>query len=242
MRRALRLYPGPQADLDASEIYEYIDFRHRTNGSKKLPYVILNAVSTLDGKVSKDGSSSGIGSDVDRLVMRTIRSKVDAILVGAGTIRSEKLSLSVTDEQASLRREQGEREQPLGVVLSRTGEGLKLEELREAIPNLLVMTEEYLPHAPGDTDEGDELEAYLRILNTDHGVKTLLVEGGPTVNHSLFREQLVDELFLTLTPKVYGGEETNLVSGEQIANGETGQKLVSVYSCESELFLRYSTS
>ena len=208
--------------------------------------MIMNVVSTLDGKVSRDGTSSGIGSDADRLVMRTIRSKVDAIMVGAGTIRAEKLSLSVTDEQASARKERGEREQPLGIVLSKTGGGLDIGELKEAIPNLLVLTKKALAkaQASGNEPKGNELEAYLETLSADYGVKTLLVEGGPTVNHSMFREKLVDELFLTLTPKVYGGQEPNLVSGEPIRDAaiDQNQELMSIHSHRSELFLRYSIS
>lgn len=243
LRKALRLHPEPRS-LDASRIYEDLNFHDKVSKESGIPYVVINAVSTLDGKVSKDGTSSGIGSKVDRSVMRTIRSRVDAVLVGAGTIRAEKLSLTVTEELEDWRISHGKSAQPLGVILSREGKNLNPDILKETTPNLLLLTEGklYKSHKQrGLLEKGYDLKDYLELLKEEYCVKSLLVEGGPTVNHSLFREHLVSELFLTLSPKVYGGNETHLVEGNPIdMEGETeGYELLSLYSYGNELFLRY---
>ena len=86
----MRLLPGPQEEISTEQIYSEIEFPLQSTNDPGLPYVVVNAVSTLDGKTSWRGKSSGIGSTVDRRTMRMIRSKSDAVLVGAGTVRAEE--------------------------------------------------------------------------------------------------------------------------------------------------------
>ena len=198
--------------------------------------MIVNAVTTLDGKVSRDGKSSGIGSDVDRRVMRIIRSRVDAVLVGAGTIRAERLSLTVPDDLANWRESRGESRQPLGVVLSREGY-LQERKLSEISSNPLMLTENDLK----DNVRGSMAD-YLRLLYSKYEVRRILIEGGPTVNHPLFRERLIDELFITLSPKLYAGDENNLLKGISLEDPVPQLELLATFLCEQELFLRYSFS
>jgi len=69
----------------------------------------------------------------------------------------------------------------------------------------------------------------------------LLVEGGPTINHALFHRNLVDELFLTLAPKVYGGNGPTLASAGELPSATPELALRSAFLCENELFLRYTS-
>ena len=87
----LRLYPPPRQEVSA--IYEDLSPSWRRDGER--PYVILNMVSSLDGRTAIEGKAAGIGSTTDRKTMRTLRSKVDAVMIGAGTLRAEKLSLGL---------------------------------------------------------------------------------------------------------------------------------------------------
>lgn len=236
LRKALRLHPEPRS-LDASRIYEDLDYQNKVSNENELPYVVVNTVTTLDGKVSRDGTSSGIGSDVDRSVMRTIRSRVDAVLVGAGTIRAEKLLLTVTEELQDWRTSHGKSAQPLGIVLSREGKDLDPDTLKETTPNLLLLTEKKLHKQRRPPDKSYSMKDHLKYLKDEHGVGSLLVEGGPTVNHLLFKEHLVNELFLTLSPKVHGGKDANLLDGKPVEIDDL--ELLSLYANGSELFLRY---
>jgi riboflavin biosynthesis pyrimidine reductase len=91
----------------------------------------------------------------------------------------------------------------------------------------------------GDVDIRDALE----ILNASYGVNVLLVEGGPTLNHALISHGLVDELFLTLAPKLLGGisSEPSTVFGNEPLPPETPTPdLLSVNLAGDELFLRYT--
>lgn len=238
MHRAVRLHPQPRKELSAEQTYEDLKFPTSQGSDSKLPYVAINAVSTLDGKVSMGEKSSGIGSGVDRRIMRVLRSQSDAVLVGAGTVRAEKLSLTVPEDLASWRETRGESSQPLGVVLSRTGD-IPSKTLAQISPNLLVLTEADLPDSNRKPEERT-IREYLLLLCSKHNVRRLLVEGGPTINHALLQEKLVDELFLTLSPKIYGGEEKTLLDGASLPDPKPDLNLISAFLCEHELFLRYS--
>jgi riboflavin biosynthesis pyrimidine reductase len=75
-------------------------------------------------------------------------------------------------------------------------------------------------------------------LRSDYGVRSILCEGGPTLNHALLRENLVDELFLALAPKVSAGEALTVVTGPAL-RPPTEWQLVSIHESEANLFMRY---
>lgn len=241
----MRLYPvhrmlGPEEGL-----YDSLDLRNGRlrSSSGTLPYVIINMVSSVDGKASVAGSASGLGSLEDRSVMRSLRSKVDAVMIGAGTLRAERLSLGLD----------GEGRQPVGVILSSDPASLPLKNLVSppGRQRLLVLTGSDGRDARDDRveivrapDPGPpESEAALNILSQKQGVGTLLVEGGPTLNAALLSLGLVDELFLTLAPKVSGGDAKaapTIAEGPALVDAPTPLRLVSVFAAADELFLRYA--
>jgi riboflavin biosynthesis pyrimidine reductase len=82
--------------------------------------------------------------------------------------------------------------------------------------------------------------AALAHLRTEHGVRVVLCEGGPTLLHSLLAEGLVDELFLTLTPVLVGDDsQPRIVSGDSLPGGARTLELRWVLRAGGELFLRY---
>jgi 5-amino-6-(5-phosphoribosylamino)uracil reductase len=180
-------------------------------------------VSSLDGKVSTGGKARSIGSSVDRSVMHSLRSLADAVMTGAGTLRAEKLTLAVPENLAHARVSRGLNPQPLAVVATRSGDVPLEGNLICASPdNLLVLlssetAKERLSAISSQasvevvrskrTKEGPQLDLSeaLETLKNGYGVDVLLVEGGPALNHALIEDGLVDELFLTLAPKLLGG-------------------------------------
>jgi riboflavin biosynthesis pyrimidine reductase len=83
-----------------------------------------------------------------------------------------------------------------------------------------------------------ELAPLLRELRADHGVRSILCEGGPALNDGLLREGLVDELWLALAPKLAAGEALTVVTGAAL-RPVVELELVSVLESESHLFMRY---
>ena len=94
----------------------------------------------------------------------------------------------------------------------------------------------------------DDLRGLLSLLRSKFKIKRLLVEGGPTVNHALISGGLIDELFITLSPKLLAGDPAAspaLLSGPKLTEHPRDSRslnLLSAHAAGSEMFLRYSTS
>lgn len=251
----MRLHPAPVLAVAAEEVYADLRFPARSVPDAA-PYVAVNMVTTLDGKVSVGGKASPIGSVVDRLIMRNIRCAVDAVLVGAGTVRAEEMNLTVPAELSERRRAAGLSGQPLGVILAGTGElPLERKVFRTEGQRVFVVAGKATPESTlreASTLGIGILRAKRRVpdppeilglLRERLDVSTVLLEGGPTVNGSFLSAGRVDELFLTLTPKISGSRQDalTLVTPGQAEPSTTRFDLESVHSstAEGELYLRY---
>jgi 2,5-diamino-6-(ribosylamino)-4(3H)-pyrimidinone 5'-phosphate reductase len=249
---AFRLFPDPRPLQSVGEIYSDLEFPRR---NEYLPYVYINMVSSLDGKSTLHGSVAGIGGRADRCVMDTLRSKADAVLIGAGTLRAEKVRLALEGPLVEERIRAGLGPQPLQVFVTVSGR-LPLENLiGSSKDDVLLFVPEDLSTSkrealaasatisPFDPNSGPPMHTILRTLIQTFHVNVLLSEGGPTLNHSLIRDHLAEELFLTLSPKVLGGKEAlTIVEGDALETPGPNSTLksLSAYMAEEHMFLRYS--
>src|SRR5437764_6964013 len=85
------------------------------------PYLALNMVATVDGRAALNGSAVGIGSTADKHLMRELRAEADLVLHGAGTVRADPLSARVPHELVRQRQARGLSDQPLGAIVTRSG-------------------------------------------------------------------------------------------------------------------------
>jgi riboflavin-specific deaminase-like protein len=214
------------------------------------PFVYVNMISTVDGRSARDGRSSTLGSDADLQRLLDLRTRADAVLIGTGTLRAEGYDRLVRrEERRAWRREQGLTDDPLAVILSRSFDVPWEVGLFQAPDQpVLVYTS---PPAPG-ASEPPEVPAPVEVVRLEvpsltamladlhaRGVRTLLSEGGPTLNGALFAAGLVDELYLTITPLITGdGDEQNIVEGGRLP-ADLELELLEVERVGSELFLRY---
>lgn len=239
---ALRLYPPPSQDVGEAGIHGDLELPLLASGSR--PYVLINMVASVDGRSSVDGKASGIGDEVDRQAMRLLRSRVDAVMVGAGTLRAERLSLGLDDPDIR---------QPLAVIVGGTSPLPLAERLvQNSQDTLLVIPEDGPDPSPEVSAAGQktlrvpnsgpgrvDLLALLEALRSEHGVGRLLVEGGPALNRALIDQALADEIFLTVTPKLLSGQESAILRGDGARGEPRSLDLLSVHSSGDELFLRY---
>ena len=168
-------------------------------------------VSSLDGKATLDWRTKGLSSDLDRRVFHLLRSQADAVMVGAGTVRAERYGrITKSDELRQIRVNEGLVPDALAVVVSgRLDLPADLPLLNEPDQKVVIATasEDTIPGVKGDVEYarvGDDLPRLMAYLQERHAVRSVLCEGGPTLNSFLFAANLVDELFLTLTAKVLG--------------------------------------
>ncbi len=242
------LFPDQQR-LTAAEAYGALSLIERAHADR--PFVVANMVATADGRASRDGRTEGISSDIDRRLFHALRTQVDAVMVGTGTIALERYGpLARRPEVRRRRAELGLPEVPLAVTASRTLE-LPVDAPLFADPEsrIVVLTNSEreppgcaarltVERIPG---EDLDLAAGAERLRRSHGVRAMLHEGGPTLLAAMLDPRLVDELFLTISPKLVGGGEPSVVEG--IAFGRPlALELLSALRHESFLYLRYSVS
>ena len=222
------------------------------------PRVFLNMACTADGRATLNGRSGPIGNRADRELFHALRTAVDAVLVGAGTARAERYRRLVRDEaQRQLRRERGLAEEPLACIVS-AGLALSPESiplLADPAGRVVILTpspEGELPAgvAPVEyvrTARGGQLDlpAALAELHARWDVRTMLCEGGPHLNGALLAAGVVDELFLTLAPKLGGGADPQaslrIVCGPEL-DPPVELQLRDALESESNLLLRYRVS
>jgi len=185
-------------EADAAEALDPGYFHHRRTG---LPRVTLKVASTMDGQVAAvDGTSKWITSEEARLDGHVLRSRSDAILVGAGTVIADDPGLDVR-----LDGYEGPQPRPVVVAGSRTLPVDAKVLRRGAIvfgPAALELPVETI--SLPDSGGGVDLAALLRHLG-DSGVVDLMVEGGPTLAAALLAGGMVDRLVLYLAAKLGGG-------------------------------------
>ncbi len=210
------------------------------------PYLGVNMVSSLDGKAAVDWRTEGLSTDLDRRLFHHLRTQADAVMVGAGTVRKERYGrITKSDELREKRVAEGLRPEPLAVIVSASLDlAPDLPILNDAGQPVLIATasEESLSGVTGPVEYarvGDDLPRLLSLLGEEHAVRSVLCEGGPTLNSHLLSAGLADELFLTLSPQLVGGADAlTIVTGRQLVEPARAA-LVSLAEHESELFTRW---
>jgi riboflavin biosynthesis pyrimidine reductase len=226
--------------------------------------VYANFVTTLDGVTALgDGSPPSViggGSEADRFVMGLLRAWAGAVVIGAGTMNAEPNHLWTPEHvyppmggaYERLRRSLGLPSSPQLVVLSRSGNVATGAVSFERGAVLLTTTSgaasirRKLPSATSVrtvmSDRIDPKEV-VALLRRD-GHRTILTEGGPRVFGSFLRSRAVDELFLTLSPRIAGRSRAvprlGLVEDMALGSKELLEaNLLSAKREGSHLFLRY---
>jgi riboflavin-specific deaminase-like protein len=244
----------PGAPASVSEIIEDLGLWDRSAGTHGRPRVMLNMISTADGRATLDGRSGTLSSSADRALFHGLRSAVDAVLVGAGTVRVERYGRIIPDAaRRALRRRRGLSDEPLACIVSgRVELGQDIPLLREPSARVVILTgsEASLPAAAAHVEyirTGHagrcELSDAIAELGERYGVQRVLCEGGPHLAWELLAAGLLDELFLTIAPMLAGGEPSSgqalrILAGDELEPPRR-LELRGVLSSGSELFLRY---
>jgi riboflavin-specific deaminase-like protein len=219
------------------------------------PYLVVNVIGTADGRATIGGRSGPIGDAADRELFHALRAASDAVLVGAGTVRSERYGRMIKDPaRRAARREQGRSPEPLACVVSgrlALPEDLPLLTSADARVVLITASQASLASPTAHVEyvrterEGVlDLGAAMRELRERYSVGMLLCEGGPHLNANLLAEGLVDELLLTLAPKLAGGdpssdESLRILAGRSLP-APVALELIGLLESASQLFLRYA--
>ena len=192
---------GELSDVQLDELYAV---PHR-------PWLRVNMISTLDGAATgEDGKSGGINNAADKRVFDTLRRLCDCVVVGAGTARVEGYRdltrpLVLVSRSAAVPGQL--RDAPAGRLLVATCAAAEhLDETRAILGDDQVLV---LGQHRVDLAE-------LKHTLAERGYPSLLSEGGPQLLSGLLAEGVVDELDLTVVPRLLAGEHPRITDGAPV--------------------------
>lgn len=210
------------------------------------PHVILNAAMTLDGKIATKTGSSEISGKEDLIRVHKIRKEVDAIMVGINTVLADDPRLTVHKIESK------QEDNPIRIVIdSKARTPLDFRVLNDEAPTIIAATESADPQKVKELEKKATLlqcgkdRVNLKSLMEDlaaMGIKTLMLEGGSTLNYSMLKKGLVDEVRVCVAPMIAGGKHAKtLIDGEGIdqMSGATKLKLNKNYDLGNDLILEY---
>ena len=220
------------------------------------PYIILNAAMSLDGKIATKTGNSEISGPEDLIRVHNIRKNIDAIMVGIGTILSDNPRLT------SYRVSSNKEDNPIRIVVdnrARTPVNYKI--LNDEAKTIIAVS-----NLCNDKNEKCDMEAFNRakeiskkaeifysskdyidlkeLMNYlyNKGIKTLLLEGGSTLNFSMIKENLIDEIKICISPMIVGGKDAKtLFDGEgfDLMKESSKLQLEKYYSLGKDFIMEY---
>ncbi|MEM9608307.1 MAG: dihydrofolate reductase family protein [Actinomycetota bacterium] len=246
-----RLVPDPTPLDDDAELDAALRDLERRRPDRA--WVLANMVSSLDGAIAVDGVSGSLGGDGDFRLFLAIRAQADVVLVGAGTFRAEEYSPPAGDEATRARRRANGATDVLRLAIVSRSLDLDLDRsaFRSSVSRPLVVTvTDADPHRRDAVAEvadiveagtGDvDLGAAVTQLH-ERGAGVVLAEGGARLNGQLVDADLIDELFLTVSPNLVGGDGPRITRSSATPTLHRFER-VHLLAEDDELYLRYRRS
>ncbi len=216
-----QLFPTTVDDLDHDALVA--EYRYPADR----PWLRANMVASLDGSAVKDGRSGGLGGSADKAAFDVLRGLADVVLVGAGTARAEGYrAMRPKAPYAGQRAADGQR---ATAVLALVSGSLDLDpgsDLFGGVERTVVVT-----HAGTDADARHRLAEVADVVVAGErsvdigaaldelaarGLRRMLCEGGPTLLSDVAAAGRLDELCLTLSPQLVGGDGTRITHGPDL--------------------------
>jgi riboflavin-specific deaminase-like protein len=222
------------------------------------PFVTANFALTWDARITtRRRTPSDFSSPRDKRRLIEIRAGCDAILAGAATIAADNMSMGLPDPALrAARRKRGQADYPLRVLLSNSGRiDPALRVFGKTFSPIVIFTTARMPArtqaalAPlADVwlygRAGVDLADMLATLRREYGVRRLVCEGGAQVFRSLLAAGLIDELHVTLVPRIFGGEKAPSLTGAagEFLAAAVPLALKKMEVIGGECFLRYAVA
>jgi len=222
--------------------------------SSNKPHVIVNVAMSVDGKITTHRREKfSLGSKEDRRLMDLLRARADAVIVGARTVKLDGWAIRVRDTELRQKRTAKlGHPHPLNVVLST---GLDLRERCQFFDH--PSTEKLIVTTPLASQR--RIKRFKKLSDVwvtrsksirpakvldelkRRGYNKILLEGGGELNFSFLRDKLVDEIYVTVTPRILGGHTspTPADGSGLLKDNQISLELMSSRRKDDEVFLRY---
>jgi riboflavin biosynthesis pyrimidine reductase len=224
MEQFTRLAPDCATGLTAADVASAVP----GEAPADRPFVLVNMIATADGRATIAGRTGPIANRADYELFHALRARVDAVMVGAETVRVE--SYGPMDALAVLVTRSVRVPADVGLLAA---PGNRVAVLTPAPDAVLPESAASVSYLRGS------LEAGVRALRREHGVRSILCEGGPQLLGDLVGAGLVDELHLVVAPLLAAGPDPLTILGGAALDPPVDLRLLSVHESGGYLFLRY---
>ena len=237
------IFPEARGPLDAAALVALYP-------RKPDPVVRVNFVTSIDGAVTVDGRSAGLGGPGDQQIFDVLRMVCDVLVVAAGTVRAENYdALRLDAPRREWRVAHGLTEFPLMVIVSRA---LRLDPAQEIFSDAPIRPI-IITHSGADAGRRAALAEVADIITAGdgevdlpralaelhgRGATQVLCEGGPRLLGAMTAADLVDEVCLTVSPLLAGGDAGRMAAGPP--GDLRPMALRHILTDEDMLFLRYA--
>ena len=210
------------------------------------PHITLSGAITLDGKLATRTGDSKLSTKRDKIRVYKLRSKVDAIIIGKNTAKIDDPLLSIHNIKGK---------NPIRIILDSNGTldtNSRIIRTCSKIPTIIAVSKKAKPRNLEKLKKfpimilvcGNDkinIKNLLKILKQKK-IKNILLEGGGITNWTFVKENLIDDIIITITPYLVGGHiSTTLVDGTGFSKiiGSTKLKLKNVRKVKNEIILHY---
>lgn len=209
-------------------------------------YVILSAAISIDGKIATNVGHSDLSSNEDFIRLHKLRTKVDGILIGKNTVMKDNPLLTVRYTKGK---------NPVRIILDSKGEipsKSKILQTSKIVPTIIATSKQItksnlqkLREFPVEVivtgEKSVNIKSLLKKL-AEKNIRTILVEGGGTVNWEFVKQNIFDELIITISPFLIGGKNAiSFVQGDGFdkISQSPNLQLKSIKRLKNHLVLNY---
>jgi riboflavin-specific deaminase-like protein len=221
---------------------------------RRRPFVYATFAMTADGKVTtKKFGPVDFTSREDKRHLFRQRAGADAVLIGHTSLERDNVRLSLPADLQELRVKRGLSQCPLRVIVSNKGRiDDRLKIFQSDVSPIVIFSTKRMPRKNRDalrekatlhlaTTNHLDLAAMMQTLRNQYRVRTLACEGGPTLFRALLKEDLVDQLNLTIAPYIFGGASAPTLTGlsKEFLAASVHCSLIDKRTIGEECFLTY---
>ena len=214
----------------------------------KKPKIILVIASSLDGRIAfPQGGETHLGSKYDRKLLNKSLTKVDATLFGSGTLKAHQSTFLLKKKHFLKNKDEILLNQPISIVAGNSINFVKSwRYFNQPIKRWLISSDRNIKDSKVNFEKTFFYEnSWLHTLNIlkKEGIDKIALLGGSKLIESFFKEDLIDEIKITICPKVIGGKYTWIPFKEEnvICNFKNIWKIkVTKVLNTSEIFMHYT--
>ncbi len=212
------------------------------------PFVLLNSAMTVDGKIATENSQLKISGKKDMVRVHQLRKEFDSIMVGINTVIIDNPKLTISKIKAD------KKDNPVRIIIDSSARiPLESKVLNDDAKTIVIVSKkakqtkidklkDKCEIITAGEDKVNLKEALEKIY--EKGIQSILLEGGSTLNFSMFKDKLIDKVSICIGSKILGGKNSKTFVDGFGFDKDTcvNLKLKKYYVIDEDIVLEYDVN